>query len=103
MLARKLIIHTHTLTHSLTHWTQTIHTTNASCLPLIRAQVSGRQDALDMRWSASAGYCLTAGNDQHLFILSVILESYIDRDTHDSDEVWETGRQNVLVQGILSF
>lgn len=43
---------------SHTHRTQTIHTANASCLPLIRVQVSGRQDALVSRgeiWSASAG------------------------------------------------
>lgn len=49
MLARTLIITLLTHTNHLTQCTQTIRTTNASCLLLIRAQVSGRQDPLEAR------------------------------------------------------
>lgn len=64
------ILHTHTHTHR----TQTIHTINASCLPLIRAQFSGRRDALVVggeRERASISRLLKnlpAGEEKHLFI-----------------------------------
>lgn len=64
----------HSVLHTHTHKSQTIHTVNASCLPLIRAQFSGRQDTLVVggeRERASISRLLTnlpAGKEKHGFI-----------------------------------